>query len=133
MSWVQSPPGASFFRVYYRLKIDASGRSRMDGWDFFIPSIGIFVGLNVLTCIVGIRQLRLLERRVFALEERPAVPDVERAAAAQAVVPTVTAYSIPPYVSPNVYTYSPQLTAPPPATYYQQDPQALQPNAGYRY
>jgi hypothetical protein len=104
----------------------------MDGWDFFIPSIGIFVGLNVLTCIVGIRRLRLLERRVFALEERPAVPD----ATAVTIAPPVATYMPQSYISPNMYTYPPQASAPPTATYYQQqqqDPQAIQPNSGYRY
>jgi hypothetical protein len=104
-----------------RLKIDVRDRNIMDAWDFFIPSIGIFLGVNILTCCLGIRRIRLLEQRVHILEERPA-PD-----ATNITVPYTT---VPNYIQPQpTYTYYQQPSAPPNATVYYpqaQDPQSIQ-------
>jgi hypothetical protein len=94
----------------------------MDGWDFFIPSLGLFIGLNLITCCVGIRRMRLLERRVQALEDRPT-------SATESIPAAVPYATIPNYVQPT-YTFYQQPSAPPIATpYYPQDPQTL----GARY
>lgn len=95
----------------------------MDAWDFFVPSIGIFIGINILTCCVGLRRMRLLERRVQSLEERP----VNASDSANVTVPYTT---MPNYIQPQpTYTYYQQqvVSAPPTATpYYPQDPQMVQ-------
>jgi hypothetical protein len=92
----------------------------MDGWDFFIPSLGLFIGLNLITSCLGIRRMRLLERRIFALENAPAAQAVSSSATTQ---PTQsTSYT---YVQPPVYTYYQQPSAPVAAPYYSQDPQVI--------
>ena len=92
----------------------------MDAWDFFVPSIGLFIGLNIITCCVGIRRMRLIERRVHLLEERQTTP-----AEATTVTATAVPYTtMPTYVQAPTYSYYQQPSAPT-QVYYPQDPQNL--------
>lgn len=91
----------------------------MDGWDFFIPSIGLFIGLNMITCCLGFRRMRLLERRVWVLEN---TSTNTQSSSQQTQVSTTPAYT---YVQPPVYSYYQQPTAPAAAQYYSQDPTVI--------
>ena len=99
----------------------------MDGWDFFIPSIGLFISLNLITCCLGVRRMRMLERRVWVLENTTTNTPLQANTSTQSQTQTPS-YT---YVQPPIYTYYQQPTAPASTQYYSQDPTVVQTGRTY--
>lgn len=96
---------------------------------FYGPTFGFFVTilfLNVFQCVFGIRRVRLLERRVWLLENKVADQQPQQSTTNPSV-PTAPSQSSYTYVQPPVYQYYQQpMTNPPTAVaYYPQDPQRV--------
>lgn len=95
--------------------------------SLYAPTFGFFLTilcLNVFQCVFGVRRIRVLEQRVFALENKTA----EQENTANPSAPPSQTQPRYTYVQPPVYQYYQQpMAAPPTATaYYPQDPQNLQ-------
>jgi hypothetical protein len=95
---------------------------------FYGPTFGFFVTilfLNVFQCVFGIRRVRVLERRVWLLENKVADQQPQQTTNPSVPsAPTQTSYT---YVQPPVYQYyqQPMTTPPTAAAYYPQDPQRV--------